>query len=77
LQDSANFVAAMVAVRDGTQSQEEAVQAYDDEVLARGQHEMHISLQQSLFIHSWDTLMQSPGVKMGMRQAEAGVEGTP
>jgi 2-polyprenyl-6-methoxyphenol hydroxylase-like FAD-dependent oxidoreductase len=72
LQDSSSFVSAMIAVRSGAQTLESAVQAYDDEVLERGQREMRISLQQSLNIHSWDTLMQSPMFKIGMKKAEAG-----
>jgi hypothetical protein len=38
--------------------------------------EMNISLKQTLFIHDWDTLMQSPMVKMGLRQAEKGTQST-
>jgi hypothetical protein len=57
-------------VRSGAQTLASAVQAYDDEVLARGQREMRVSLQQSLSIHSWETLMQSPMVKVGMRRLE-------
>ena len=58
-------------MQSGAQTLRDAVQAYDDEVLARGQLEMRISLQQSLGIHNWETLMQSPMVKIGMKQAEA------
>jgi hypothetical protein len=50
----------------------EAVQAYDDEVLERGQTEMDISLKQSYFIHDWETLSQSPMFKIGMRQVKKG-----
>lgn len=70
LQDSANFVAALLTVQSGEKTLEQAVQEYDDEVLQRGSLEMNISLKQTLFIHNWDTLMQSPMVKMGMHQAK-------
>ncbi|KAL5114327.1 hypothetical protein ACEQ8H_007802 [Pleosporales sp. CAS-2024a] len=67
LQDASNFVAAMIKVRDGA-SLDKVVDAYDSEVLERGTQEMGISLQQTLFVHDWNTLMQSPMVKIGMRQ---------
>lgn len=70
LQDSANYVAALLKVKSGEKTLKEAVQEYDDEVLERGGLEMRISLQQTLFIHNWETLMQSPMVKMGMHQAK-------
>lgn len=67
LQDASNFVAAMKEVVGGKWRQD-AVDAYDKEVLERGTTEMGISLKQTLFIHNWETMMQSPMVKMGMRQ---------
>ncbi|KAJ4985309.1 hypothetical protein SVAN01_09160 [Stagonosporopsis vannaccii] len=72
LQDASNFVSTIVSVSSGSASLAEAVQAYDDEVLERGQTEMDISLKQSYFIHDWETLMQSPMVKIGMRQVKKG-----
>lgn len=33
---------------------------------------MEISLKQSYFIHDWETLMQSPMFKIGMRQVKKG-----
>ncbi|KAF2025085.1 FAD/NAD(P)-binding domain-containing protein [Setomelanomma holmii] len=70
LQDSANFVAAIGKVQSGKKSLQEAVEEYDAEVLERGTLEMQISLKQTLFVHNWETLMQSPMVKMGMHQAK-------
>lgn len=70
LQDSANFVAAMMKVNSGEKTLQEAVDAYDAEILERGTLEMNISLKQSMFIHNWETLMQSPMVRMGMHQAK-------
>ncbi|KAJ4353051.1 hypothetical protein N0V95_003704 [Ascochyta clinopodiicola] len=72
LQDASNFVSAVVSVSKGSATLADAVQAYDDEVLERGQTEMDISLKQSYFIHDWDTLMQSPMMKIGMRQVKKG-----
>ncbi|KAF2788432.1 FAD/NAD(P)-binding domain-containing protein [Melanomma pulvis-pyrius CBS 109.77] len=70
LQDASNFVAAVVEAASGARTLEEAVDAYDGEVLERGTLEMNISLKQTMFIHNWETLMQSPMVKMGMHQAK-------
>lgn len=69
LQDAANFVAAIKSVVSGEAGLREAVDGFDAEVLERGKVEMEISLKQTMFIHDWDTLMQSPMVGMGLRQA--------
>ncbi|KAH4162708.1 hypothetical protein HBI81_222970 [Parastagonospora nodorum] len=69
LQDASNFVAAMIKVKEGAGLGEE-VDKYDKEMLERGTAEMGVSLKQTLFIHNWETLMQSPMVKIGMRQVE-------
>ncbi|PSN75230.1 FAD/NAD(P)-binding domain-containing protein [Corynespora cassiicola Philippines] len=72
LQDSSNFVGAVIAAASGKKSLAEAIDEYDNEVLERGSTEMDISLKQSIFIHDWDMLMQSPMVKMGLHQAKKG-----
>lgn len=66
--DSVRFVEAMVKVRDGEGGLEEVVRGYDKEVLERGKAEMEVSLKQTLMIHDWETLMESPMVRMGMRR---------
>jgi 2-polyprenyl-6-methoxyphenol hydroxylase-like FAD-dependent oxidoreductase len=69
LQDAANFVRAVKSVDAGEKGLNDAIDEYDKEVLERGMLEMNISLKQTLFIHNWETVMESPMVKMGMRQA--------
>jgi len=69
LQDAANFVRAVKSVVAGERGVQHAIDEYDAEVLERGAREMSISLKQTLFIHNWETVMESPMVKMGMRQA--------
>jgi 2-polyprenyl-6-methoxyphenol hydroxylase-like FAD-dependent oxidoreductase len=69
LQDAANFVRAVKSVDAGEKGLNDAIDEYDKEVLERGMLEMSISLKQTLFIHNWETVMESPMVKMGMRQA--------
>lgn len=48
----------------------DAINVYDNEVLKRGMLETGISLKQTMFSHNWNTLMQSPMVKMGIHQAK-------
>ncbi|KAG9186309.1 hypothetical protein G6011_02865 [Alternaria panax] len=77
LQDAANFVAAMrkiYGLEQQGQDLKQVVDEYDAEVLERGVLEMNISLKQTLFVHDWETLMQSPMVKMGMHRAQKGTE---
>jgi len=71
LQDASNFVAAMRRVKRGAGLGDE-VGAYDKEMLERGTAEMGVSLKQTLFIHNWETLMQSPMINIGMRQVDKG-----
>lgn len=66
--DSVRFVEAMVKVKDGNRCLREVMDVYDKEVLERGRAEMEVSLKQTLMIHDWETLMESPMVRMGMRQ---------
>jgi 2-polyprenyl-6-methoxyphenol hydroxylase-like FAD-dependent oxidoreductase len=72
LMDASNFVDVMRRVCEGEVDLAQAVTGYDEEVLGRGKEEMEVSLKQSLFVHNWDTLMQSPMVKIGMRQVRKG-----
>lgn len=76
LQDGSNFVSAIQEAASGAKSLSEAIDAYDKEVLERGQLEMQISLKQTMFIHNWETLMASPMVRMGMHQAKKEQEST-
>jgi 2-polyprenyl-6-methoxyphenol hydroxylase-like FAD-dependent oxidoreductase len=69
LQDASNFVAAMKRIVGG-EGMQKVVDEYDKEMLERGTAEMGVSLKQTLFIHNWETLMQSPMVKVGMRKID-------
>ncbi|KAF2205384.1 FAD/NAD(P)-binding domain-containing protein [Delitschia confertaspora ATCC 74209] len=70
LQDAVHFSSAVALAASGTKTLKEAIDDYDKEVLERGMLEMQISLKQTMFIHNWETLMASPMVKLGMRQAK-------
>lgn len=71
--DSKGLVEAMVKVQN-EQRLDEMVAMYDRKIFERGKLEMDISLKQTMGIHSWETIMQIPNVKMGMRQAKAEAE---
>jgi 2-polyprenyl-6-methoxyphenol hydroxylase-like FAD-dependent oxidoreductase len=70
VQDAARFVEGMIKVRDDEVGLQDAVDSYDQEVWERGSLEVGVSLKQTMGIHNWETMMQSPMVKMGMRQAK-------
>ena len=72
LQDSSNFVSAIISVANGEKTLVGAIDAYDKEVLERGTLETDISLKQSIAIHDWDKLMQSPLMNIGMHRANDG-----
>lgn len=71
LMDARGFVEAMIKVAEGGEL-EGVVKGYDEEVYTRGKEEMEVSLKQTMFIHNWETLMESPMVKIGMRQVREG-----
>ncbi|OCL07891.1 FAD/NAD(P)-binding domain-containing protein, partial [Glonium stellatum] len=76
IQDASLFAAAIIEAASGAKSLSEAIDAYDKEMFERGTKEMKISVAQSKAIHKWETLMESPLAKIGMRQtkkAETGV----
>ena len=66
INDSVNFVAALQKVQKGEASLEEAISAYDDEVVKRGADEVVLSKQSGLMFLNWDQLMNSPVMKAGL-----------
>jgi 2-polyprenyl-6-methoxyphenol hydroxylase-like FAD-dependent oxidoreductase len=72
LQDAALLVSELDAVSQGKKSLKEAVQAYEKDMKERTVKEIPISIAQAKMVHSWETLMNAPFIKMGMhKQAEA------
>ena len=65
LEDAGNYVEAITSVLDGKQSLNDAINAYDEEVLARGKKEIDVSFQQAVAFHRWDMIMESPLAKKG------------
>ncbi|KAH8659935.1 hypothetical protein BX600DRAFT_482067 [Xylariales sp. PMI_506] len=71
IRDADEFVNKMVLVRDGKQSLREAVGEYDEGVRERGQ-EVAISKASTMSFHDYDTFMNSPVIKMGIRPSTKG-----
>ena len=72
LQDAATLVEQLDAVKHGKKTLKEAVQAYEEDMKERTLKEIPISVAQARMVHSWETLMNAPFIKLGMhKQAEA------
>ena len=68
IDDSVNFVAALQKVQKGEASLEEAISAYDDEVVKRGADEVVSCKQSALMILNWDQFMKSPVMEAGLNR---------
>ena len=72
LNDAAVLVEQLAAVKQGKKSLKEAVEAYEEDMRERTVKEIPISIAQARMVHSWETLMSAPFIKLGMhKQAEA------
>jgi hypothetical protein len=77
LQDAAGLVEELAAAGRGEKSVGEAVKAYEEDMRRRVLVEIPISIAQARMVHSWETLMSAPMIKMGMnklKQEEADKE---
>ena len=68
INDSVNFVAALQKVQKGEASLEEAISAYDGDVVKRGADEVKSSKESALMILNWDQFMNSPLMKSGLKR---------
>ena len=68
INDCVNFVAALQKVQKGEACLEEAISAYDDEVVKRGAEEVVTSKQSGLMLLNWDQFMNSPVMKAGLKR---------
>lgn len=73
--DCHQFVKQVEAMRERSpQALREAVVRYEEEMWPRGKEAVMSSLENSLMVHDWETLMQSPLVKEGVKQGVAQTE---
>jgi 2-polyprenyl-6-methoxyphenol hydroxylase-like FAD-dependent oxidoreductase len=63
LQDAADYVNAMIKVKNGELTLAEAVDEYGKEVLERGLAEFRLSYLNTETVHKWDEFMNSPLMK--------------
>ena len=68
INDCVNFVAALEKVQKGEAGLEEAIKAYDDEVVKRGAEEVETSKQSGLMLLNWDQFMNFPVMKAGLNR---------
>ena len=71
LLDASNIVSALYSVADGEKSFQEAIDGYDAEMIQRGKLEMEVSYKQTMMVHNWDMVMDSPMAKYGTREVKA------
>lgn len=69
------MVDELTAADQGKKSIKEAITAYEEDMRSRVMKEIPISVMQAKMVHSWETLMNAPMIKMGMnKQKEAEAE---
>jgi hypothetical protein len=59
---------AITSVRDGSISVEEAISAYDAEVVRRGAKEVKLSTENTFMVHDWNKIMASPLMQQGIKR---------
>jgi 2-polyprenyl-6-methoxyphenol hydroxylase-like FAD-dependent oxidoreductase len=68
LQDAALLVDELDAVDQGKKSLKEAVQAYEKDLKERTVTQIPLSMAQAKMVHSAETLVNAPFIKMGMHR---------
>ncbi|KAL2394135.1 FAD-dependent monooxygenase phnB [Exophiala dermatitidis] len=67
IRDCERFVSAMVKVKSGVLTLEEAVAEYDQDVITRGRQEVEVSRAQTDAFHGYAAFLESPIMKYGIR----------
>lgn len=67
LYDAYCLVEALKSVQAGEKTLQEAIDAYDAEVVQRGQTEVQISKEQTFFTHDWENFVKSPVMTLGTK----------
>ncbi|KAL8690392.1 MAG: hypothetical protein Q9218_004154 [Villophora microphyllina] len=73
INDAANLCKELDGYVEGEKGLTEAVRAYEEEMQERGYAAVVSSGENSLMVHDWERLAQSPVFKMGMKPLEKGV----
>jgi cellobiose-specific phosphotransferase system component IIA len=70
ISDAVNFVAAIKGVQESNKSLDEAVSAYDAELVQRGSDEVKTSKMSAIFVHDFKKFMDAPVLKKGYVKTE-------
>ncbi|KAH8812571.1 hypothetical protein F5884DRAFT_785833 [Xylogone sp. PMI_703] len=68
--DATNFVKAVIEIRDGNKSREEAIMGYNEELVRRGADEVETSRRNALLVHDFEKFMDSPVLKQGYTKSK-------
>lgn len=66
--DAGNLLEAITSIAKGQQNREEAITAYDEEMVKRGAAEVNLSVKNALMVHDWKKVMESPAMKVGIKK---------
>lgn len=63
--DAANLTQLLRSVKDGSKTQEAAIDEYVDELVPRAGEEVKMSIVNTDMLHDWERLLDSPFFKAG------------
>jgi hypothetical protein len=60
-------LAALLSVCQGTKALEDAIRAYEAEMIPRGKEEVSCSVENGLMLHDWNKIQESPVFRRGFK----------
>lgn len=68
--DASNFLKAVIAIKEGAKTREEAIEEYNAELVRRGADEVETSRRNALLVHDFDKFMTSPVLTQGYTKSK-------
>jgi 2-polyprenyl-6-methoxyphenol hydroxylase-like FAD-dependent oxidoreductase len=68
ISDAGKLVQAVKSILDGSESQEEAIGAYEKEMIERAGTEVRLSTQNTGMLHNWEQALESPMFRKGLKK---------
>jgi 2-polyprenyl-6-methoxyphenol hydroxylase-like FAD-dependent oxidoreductase len=68
--DAHNFIKAMLDIKEGRKTREEAIEEYNAELVKRGADEVETSRRNALLVHDFEKFMDSPVLKQGYAKSK-------
>ncbi|EAU31764.1 predicted protein [Aspergillus terreus NIH2624] len=65
--DVSHLLAALLSVCQGTNALEDAIRAYEAEMIPRGKEEVSCSVENGLMLHDWNKIQESPVFRRGFK----------